>query len=132
MKIKMLILMLISFLPVMVISGQNINKNNPVGTWKFEAPYAPEGYTSGIIVVGFKDQKHTTAMSFTGSDTILAGDKVRSLNDSLLFSIYLDGQDVKILLKMENESNMSGKAVHSEGEVPLTLTRQLATAEGGK
>jgi len=123
MKIKMLILMLISFLPVMVISGQNINKNNPVGTWKFEAPYAPEGYTSGIIVVGFKDQKHTTAMSFTGSDTILAGDKVRSLNDSLLFSIYLDGQDVKILLKMENESNMSGKAVHSEGEVPLTLTR---------
>ena len=49
--------MLISFLCVIAVSAQNINKNNPVGTWKFDAPYAPEGYTSGTIVVGFTDQK---------------------------------------------------------------------------
>ena len=132
MKKGLVIVMFIVFnLPF--LAGQNNQvKNNPVGTWKFEAPYAPEGFKSGTIVVGFKDQKHTTAMSFTGSDSIMAGEKVRALNDSLLFSIYLDGQDIKILLKMENESNMSGKAVHSEGEVPLTLTRQLAIAAGEK
>ena len=49
-----------------------------------------------------------------------------------LFSIYLEGQDIKVMLKMENESNMSGKAVYSEGEVPLTLYRQLATDSRGK
>lgn len=132
MKIKILTLMLISFLPVMIVSGQNINKINPVGTWKFEAPYAPEGYSSGTIVVGFKEQKHTTTMSFTGGDTILSGEKVRAVNDSVLFSVYLEGQDIKVMLKMEDDSKMSGKAVYSEGEVPLTLTRQLATAAGAK
>ena len=132
MKIKILTLMLISFLPVMLVSGQNINKINPVGTWKFEAPYAPEGYTSGTILVGFKEQKHTTIMLFTGSDTILSGEKVRAVNDSVLFSIYLGGQDIKVMLKMENDSKMSGKAVYSEGEVPLTLIRQLTTAAGAK
>ena len=124
--------MLISFLPVMLVSGQNINKINPVGTWKFEAPYAPEGYSSGKIVIGFKEQKHTTTMSFTGGDTILSGEKVRAVNDSVLFSVYLEGQDIKVMLKMEDDSKMSGKAVYSEGEVPLTLTRQLATAAGAK
>jgi len=126
-----IVLFIVFNLPFLTAQNNQV-RNNPVGTWKFEAPYAPEGYTSGTIVVGFKDQKHTTTMSFTGSDTLLSGEKVRALNDSVLFSIYLEGQDIKVLLKMENESIMSGKAVYSEGEVPLTLTRQLATAAEAK
>ena len=117
----LLALLLVSFISV---NGQSkTKKSNPVGTWKFEAPYAPEGYTSGMIVVGMAEKKHTATMSFTGNDYNLPGENVKNVNDSLYFSIFLEGQDIQVLLKIENENKMSGKAVYSEGEVPLTLTK---------
>lgn len=115
--------MLFSFLSVIAVSGQSTKKMNPIGSWKFEAPYAPEGYSAGTIVVGLAEQKHTASMSFAGSEYKLAGEKVQSVNDSILFSIYLEGQDIKVMLKLESETKMTGKAVYSEGEVPLTLTK---------
>jgi hypothetical protein len=102
-------------------------KSNPAGTWKFEALSAPEGYTNGTIVVGFEEKKPTTSMAFTGTEYKFPGENVKASNDSVLFSIYLQGQDIRVLLKMETESKMSGKAVYSEGEVPLTLTKVAAT-----
>ena len=128
MKSKILTLLVISFLSVITVSGQNnTKKNSPVGSWKFEAPYAPEGYTSGTIAVGLADKKYSTSMVFTGSESKLQGEKVKVAKDSVLFSIYLEGQDVKVMLKIENETTMSGKAVYTEGEVPLTLTKNTAS-----
>ena len=63
-------------------------------------------------------------MSFTGSEYKLPGENVKTVNDSVLFNIYLEGQDIKVMLKLESESKMTGKAVYSEGEVPLTLTKE--------
>jgi hypothetical protein len=74
-------------------------------------------------VVGFEEQKHTTTMSFNGSDFKLPGENVKAVNDSVLFSVYMQGEDIKVSLKLETATTMSGKAVYSEGEVPLTLTR---------
>jgi hypothetical protein len=65
-------------------------------------------------------------MSFTGSDYKLPGEQVKAANDSVFFNIYLEGQDIKVMLKLESESKMTGKAVYSEGEVPLTLTKASA------
>ena len=129
MKNRILTLMIISFLFVIGVNGQNSNKINPVGTWKFAAPYAPEGYSSGKIVVGFAEQKHTTTMSFTGNEYKLPGDNVKTVNDSIMFSVFLEGQDIKVMLKMVSDTNMTGKAVYSEGEVPLALSRVLATEQ---
>jgi hypothetical protein len=129
MKNRILVLMLISFLSVIAVSGQNAKKIDPVGTWKFEAPYAPEGYNAGTIVVGLTEQKHTATMSFAGSEYKLPGEKVQSVNDSVLFSIYLEGQDIKVMLKVENETKMTGKAVYSEGEVPLTLNKVVEAGQ---
>lgn len=129
MKNRILTLMVISFLFVIGVNGQNSNKINPVGTWKFAAPYAPEGYSSGKIVVGFAEQKHTTTMSFTGNEYKLPGDNVKTVNDSIMFSVFLEGQDIKVMLKMVSDTNMTGKAVYSEGEVPLALSRVLATEQ---
>jgi len=102
-------------------------KNNSVGTWKFEAPYAPEGYTSGTIIVGNEEQKPTATMSFTGNEFKIPGENVKAVKDSILFSVYIQGQDVKVMLKMDTEIKMSGKAVYSEGEVPLALSKVLAS-----
>jgi hypothetical protein len=127
MKNRILTLIVLLFLSAIAVSAQNLNKINPIGTWKFSAPYAPEGYASGKIVVGFADQKHTTTMSFTGSEYLLQGEDVKAVNDSILFSIFLEGQDIKVMLKIENDTNMTGKAVYSEGEVPISLSRVLTT-----
>jgi hypothetical protein len=124
MKTKTFTLLAILLFMVIAVNGQNNNKKtSPVGSWKFDAPYAPEGYTSGIITVGFENQKNTTFMSFEGSDYKIPGENVKSSSDSLIFSVYIENQDVKVLLKIESEAKMSGKAVYSEGEVPLTLTK---------
>jgi hypothetical protein len=132
MKNRILTFMLVSLLTVISVSAQKSTKLNPLGTWKFEAAYAPEGYTSGTIVVGFAEQKHTASMSFTGSEYKLPGEKVTAANDSVNFSIYLEGQDIKVMLKVISDTNMTGKAVYSEGEVPLALSRVVEPAPAAK
>ena len=127
----LIILSIIFSLPILTAQNSQV-KNNPIGTWKFSAPYAPEGYTSGTIVVGFEEKKHTATMSFTGSENKVPGEKVTAANDSVLFSVFLEGQDIKIFLKIVSDTNMTGKAVYSEGEVPLTLSKMLASDEGVK
>ena len=52
-------------------------------------------------------------------------EKVVVSKDSVLFSIYLEGQDIKVMLKMVSDTNMTGKAIYSEGEVPLALSKVL-------
>lgn len=123
MKKVILLFLLIAFSIQFVAAQNNVKKANPVGEWKFEAPYAPEGYTSGTISIGQAEKKYTTSMSFTGSEYKFNGEKVKAAKDSMSFVIYLEGQDINVLLKIENETKMSGKAVYSEGEVPLTLTK---------
>ena len=124
------ILFLFTIIGITSVSAQNTkSKIDPQGTWKFDAPYAPEGYTSGTIVVGKAEQKHTATMAFTGSDYKLTGEKVLVDNDTLTFLVYLEGQDIKVSLKIENATKMTGKAVYSEGEVPLTLTKSADPAK---
>jgi hypothetical protein len=127
MKKEILIILSIIF-SLQILMAQNSHiKNNPVGTWKFTAPDAPEGYTSGTIIVGFAEKKHSATISFTGSENKLPGDNVKAVNDSVLFSVFLEGQDIKVLLKMVNDTNMTGKVIYSEGEVPLTLSKVLTS-----
>lgn len=121
-------LIVISLFTVSAIAQQGNKQNNKsFGTWKFDAPYAPEGYQSGTIVVGVEEKKPVATMSFTGNEYKIPGEKVKTDNDSVNFSVYLEGQDIRVLLKVENETKMSGKAIYSEGEVPLVLTKVVAT-----
>ena len=111
---------------ISLISAQTVKESSsPVGKWKFEAPYAPEGYTTGIIEVSFAEEKYSTAISFTGSDFVIPGDKTKVENDTVSFVVLVEGQEVAVGLKAESDAKMSGKAVYSEGEVPLTLTKEV-------
>lgn len=121
---KVTVLMLFLIIGIASVSAQSAkSKINSFGTWKFDAPYAPEGYTSGTIVIAKEEQKNTATMSFTGSEYKLPGEEVKIATDSITFSVYLQGEDIKVILKPESETKMSGKAVYSQGEVPLTLTK---------
>jgi hypothetical protein len=124
-KIILSILFVIFSLPV-VTAQNNQEKKDPVGKWKFEAPAAPEGYTSGTIEVGLADKKYSTAMYFTPIDTKYSGDVVKIENDTLIFNVFIDDEDVVVTLKIEDSVKMSGKAVYSGGEVPLALIKVVA------
>jgi hypothetical protein len=128
MKRSIIILVLITlFIHASFAQQGKVQKNDPVGKWKFEAPSAPAEYTSGTIEVVFAEKKHSAAMMFTGSDYKIPGENVKVGNDSVLFSVYVDGQMVKVSLKFSEPLKMSGKAVYSEGEVPLLLTKDSKT-----
>lgn len=109
-----------------VISAQSSkDKKNPVGKWKFEAPYAPEGFTSGIIEFSLAEDKYSTTISFAGSDYLIPGDKTKVEKDSVSFNVLVEGNEVAVTLKPESDVKMTGKAVYFEGEIPLTLTKDI-------
>ena len=115
--------LLITF-SISIASAQNTKvKKDPAGEWKFEAAYAPEGYTSGTVVVSFAEKNYSATMSFTGNDYKLPCENEKFENDTLSLVVYVEGETVTITLKMEDNAKMSGKAVYSEGEIPLTLAR---------
>jgi hypothetical protein len=130
-KVILLVLSLVLSLPVVTAQNNQVKKD-PVGKWKFEAPYAPEGYTSGTIEVGLADKKYSVAMYFTSNETKYSGEMVRYENDTLTFNVLVEGNDVVVTLKLEDLTKMAGKAVYSEGEVPLTLTKVVDKPEETK
>jgi hypothetical protein len=129
-KILLSVVVLIGLLSAALSQDVNSQKKDPLGNWKFAAPYAPEGYQSGNIDVTTADNKLAASMSFDSMQYKFPAEKVRQANDSLFFSIYLEGQSVDVSLKLEDNAKMSGKAVYTEGSVPLTLSR--INAEGTK
>lgn len=104
-------------------SGQQAKKD-PAGTWKFEAPYAPEGYNTGTIQVGMTENKMTATIGLTGSDYKIPGEKVRFENEQLLFSVYLEGAEISIVMKMESNTKMTGYANTPDGQIPISLVKE--------
>jgi hypothetical protein len=126
MKKSILAVFAIVLLSVFAVSAQDTNiKKNPVGKWKFEAPAAPEGFTTGLIVVGFAENKYSSAISFTGSEYTIPGEKVIVKNDTVNFSVFIEGGDVIIKLKMDSSTKMTGTATTPDGNILLTLTREV-------
>jgi len=116
---------MISLFAICAVTAQTTpQKNNLTGKWKFEAPYAPEGYNTGSIEISFAEDKYSTAISMTGSDYTIPGDKTKVENDTVSFVVLLEGNEIAISLKAESDVKMTGKAVYFEGEIPLTLTKE--------
>jgi hypothetical protein len=111
---------------VLAVSAQKQKKdNNPVGKWHFEAPYAPEGYTSGALEIALAEDKLSANMSFIGDEYIFPAESMKFANDTLTFTIFVGGEDVAISIKFDEPDKMSGQAVYSGGEVPLGLLREM-------
>lgn len=110
---------------ISMVAAQNQNtKKSPAGKWRFEAPYAPEGYTSGVIEVALADNAYTTSISFSSTDYKIPADKTVVEKDTVSFTINIEGNEVSVSLTMEEANKMNGKALYSGGEIPLTLTRE--------
>lgn len=125
MKNKLLLLTVIVVFCAVTVSAQTGPKqDNTIGKWKFEAPYAPEGFNTGLIEFSFAENKYSSSITFTGSDYKIAGENTKLEKDTLTFSVYVEGNEVAISLKPDGKDKMTGKASYVEGEIPLTLTRE--------
>lgn len=119
--LALLVLVLISFL--------NTNGQKPApaddftGKWKFEAPSAPEGFNSGNIEISFVENVYKVSLAFTGSEYKLDGDRTAIEEGSFMFVIYLQGQEITVILKMAGPDKMNGLALNPDGEVPFTMVR---------
>lgn len=113
-------------LNISLVSAQTGKESiNPVGKWKFAAPTAPEGYNAGNIIISFAENKYSVAVSMTGSDYLIPGDKTKVENDVVSFILLLDGTEIAITLKAESNTKMTGIAIAPDGEIPLTLTKDV-------
>ncbi len=125
MKKNIFTYLMISLFAICAVSAQTTPKKaNPVGKWKFEAPYAPEGYNTGTIEFSFAENKYSTFISMPGSDYKIPGEQTKVENDTVSFFVLLDGTQISINLKTESEIKMTGIAVSPDGDIPLTLTKE--------
>jgi hypothetical protein len=129
MKFIMKKLFLFTIIFVFLLSALSAQTNNlkkdPVGNWLFEAPYAPEGYRNGVINLVKTENKLSATMAFGSGENKFTGDKVKIENDTISFTVYIEGQEVAVKLAFIEESKMTGKAVYTEGTVPLLLSREM-------
>jgi len=124
-KTLLLFLFVIYFTQLFTSAQFETSKKDPIGKWIFAAPYAPQGYTAGTIEVGYSEKKYSAIMIFSVGENKFIGDRVRFENDTLYFNVFIEGQDVAVKLKYEDETKMTGKAIYTEGIVPLLLTKDL-------
>ena len=125
MKRIILLVFILSISSLLVFSQRmtGSRKTDPSGVWEFDAQYAPEGFTSGKVVVKNREDSCVVTMTFTGNDYPFEGERVKYWNDSLIFYMDIQGEYVKINLKVEDQATITGTAVYSEGVVPLSFKR---------
>ena len=98
---------------------------DPVGKWKFTAPEAPYGYDRGIIEISRDDEdEYIATLSFEGMSNKYNLEKVKFEEEKLSFGLYLDGEDVFIFMTFTDDDKLSGKAMHSQGEISIQASRE--------
>lgn len=121
---RVLFALLIIVVGFSTLNGQKAkSKFKPEGKWQFEAPSAPEGYTFGSMETTFAENKYSVAMGLPGTEYKLPAEQVKFENDSLTFKLNIEGEEISISLKPEGNDKMTGKAMYSGGEIPLTCNR---------
>ena len=121
MKSKILQLFLI--MSVFLIGSLSTNaqiKTAYLGNWSFNAPSAPEGYTYGIVEI----KKDSVNTFFMESKFKFPSFWIKVKNDSITYKVMVDGTDVLFSLKIENEANIKGNAVWSDGETQMILKKK--------
>ena len=127
---KIIAFIMLFGLSTCVLSAQTVKmKKDPVGKWTFDAPYAPYGYTTGAVDIGFEDQHYSVKMSFTEIGYSFTGENITVKNDSIFFDVWIEGNSVSNTLKIEDDTTITGMAVYSEGTVPYTMKKDLEKEE---
>jgi len=95
---------------------------DPVGTWTYKAPTAPDGYDAGDIVIAKDKEVYTAALKF--GDYVVKGTSVKFEKDILSFQVYLDGEYISVKAAF-TDKGIKGTANYSMGEIPFTAVKKV-------
>jgi len=95
---------------------------SPVGTWEYSVPAVPDGYQEGTMTVVEKENGYGITMALNEYSKA-EGEKVKYEKLALSFSIWVEGDDVKISGTFDKDT-FSGTVSYSGGEAKMTATRK--------
>jgi len=93
-----------------------------VGIWAFKALEAPEGYTSGNLVISKKESGYAVTVEFNEYLKYNTVDVVYK-DKKIEFTVYIEGEKVTISGTFDKDS-FTGEASYSEGVLELTAQRK--------
>lgn len=96
-------------------------KDSPVGSWEYSVPYAPYEYQKGKMIIVEKDNGYGITMALNEYSKA-EGEKVEYDNNTIKFSVWVEGEEVKISGTFDGDS-FTGKVDYSEGIIDMTAKR---------
>lgn len=88
-----------------------------VGTWNYEAPYAPYEYSKGKLV--FTENGDKVEGKIKIGEYAIDMRNVKVEGESVSFGAYVEGEYVSIKFKIE-KTKFTGTASYSEGSIEVT------------
>ena len=93
------------------------NVKDVVGTWNYDAPYAPYEYSKGKLVFTENGEKVEGKIKIGSYEIDMRNVKVEG-ND-ISFGAYVEGEYVSIKMKIDKKK-FTGTASYSEGSIEVT------------
>jgi hypothetical protein len=122
---KIIVLFTTICLTYTVLNGQTAQKmDEPIGKWRFETPYASEGYQRGLIEIRKSAEIYSAAISFADTVYKLYASNVKYNAGLVDFIINIEGQPINISLSFTHPDTLKGRAFTPDGELPMTLMRK--------
>lgn len=118
----MFILMAIFITTVSFSVKPSLKRFNPVGTWKFSAPYAPEGYNTSDLIITKEGKEYKVVFALNEYYQIAANEVVYK-KKQLSFILYIETETV-LIEGMFEEDKFSGTANYSGGIIDVTAVRE--------
>ena len=111
------------FIATGVLANEPLSKKfSPVGTWKFTAPAAPEGYTAGDLIISKEGKVYSVVFALSEYYKV-TGYEVEYKKKNLSFILYIETETVHISGMFE-EDKFTGTASYSEGVIDISATRE--------
>jgi hypothetical protein len=120
---RLIIFIAIASFTAMAAAQEVQVQKNPLGNWKVEAPYAPEGFQYSKLGVTKVEDKFVVEMNFEDVGYKLMGERVTFIDGVLKFGFWVEEVDVTITFKFNGEDKLEGSAVTVDGEIPMTAVR---------
>ena len=107
------VMAMLLILSVSVFANDAPEKFSPVGTWEYSVPYAPDGYQAGTMIIAEKEDGYSVSMVLNEYSKA-EGEKVEYDNKSIKFSVWVEGEEVRISGEFDGDS-FTGKVDYSGG-----------------
>jgi hypothetical protein len=93
------------------------NTKDVVGTWNYEAPYAPYEYSTGKLIFNENGDKLEGKIKIGEYEIEMRN--VKAEGDNISFGAYVEGEYVSIKISVK-KNEFSGTASYSEGSIEVT------------